>query len=63
MTVARTIGNTTETMKGRITEDLGLATRIRRCNAEAGSTGSPGSLKQAVEKTKSALGRNGSSTR
>ncbi|GGX12725.1 CsbD family protein [Streptomyces lomondensis] len=63
MTVVRTVRNTAQTMKGRITEDLGWVTRNRRLQRRGRIYRVSGSLKQAVEKTKDAFGRNGSGTR
>ncbi|MFJ3308484.1 CsbD family protein [Streptomyces sp. NPDC086549] len=63
MTVARTIRNKAQTMKGRITEDLGRVTRNRRLQRRGRIDRISGSLKQAVEKTKDAFRRNGSGTR
>jgi uncharacterized protein YjbJ (UPF0337 family) len=63
MTVARTIRNQTQTMKGRITEELGRVTRNRRLQRRGRIDRVSGSLKQAVEKTKDAFRRNGSGTR
>jgi len=63
MTVARTIRNTAQTMKGRITEDLGRVTRNRRLQRRGRIDRVSGSLKQAAEKTKDAFRRNGSGTR
>jgi hypothetical protein len=40
MTVSRTIRNQAQTMKGRITEELGRVTATGDCNAGAGPTGS-----------------------
>jgi uncharacterized protein YjbJ (UPF0337 family) len=50
-------------MKGRITEDLGRVTRNRRLQRRGRIDRVSVSLKQAVEKTKDAFGRNGSGTR
>jgi uncharacterized protein YjbJ (UPF0337 family) len=63
MTVARTIRNQAQTMKGRITEELGRVTRNRRLQRRGRIDRVSGSLKQAVEKTKDAFRRNGSGTR
>ncbi|WP_298556838.1 CsbD family protein [Streptomyces luteogriseus] len=50
-------------MKGRITEELGRVTRNRRLQRRGRNDRVAGSLKQAVEKTKDAFRRNGSSPR
>ena len=63
MTVARTIRNKAQSMKGRITEDVGRVTRNRRLQRRGRIDRVSGSLKQAVEKTKGAFRRNGSGTR
>ena len=63
MTVSRTIRNKAQTMKGRITEELGRVTRNRRLQRRGRIDRVSGSLKQAVEKTKDAFRRNGSGTR
>jgi uncharacterized protein YjbJ (UPF0337 family) len=63
MTVARTIRNKAQTMKGRVTETLGRVTRNRRLQRRGRTDRVSGSLKQAVEKTKDAFRRNGSGTR
>ncbi|WP_028799171.1 CsbD family protein [Streptomyces sp. 142MFCol3.1] len=63
MTVARTIRNTAQTMKGRITEELGRVTRNGRLQRRGRIDRVSVSLEQAVEKTKDAFGRNGSGTR
>jgi len=63
MTVARSIRNQAQTMKGRITEELGRVTRNRRLQRRGRNDRVSGSLKQAVEKTKDAFRRNGSSPR
>ncbi|WP_369173452.1 CsbD family protein [Streptomyces sp. R28] len=63
MTVSRTIRNQAQTMKGRITEELGRVTRNRRLQRRGRADRVSGSLKQAVEKTKVAFRRNGSGTR
>jgi uncharacterized protein YjbJ (UPF0337 family) len=63
MSVARTIRNTAQTMKGRIAEELGRGTRNRRLQRRGRIDRVSGILEQAVEKTKNAFGRNGSGTR
>jgi uncharacterized protein YjbJ (UPF0337 family) len=63
MTVSRTIRNQAQPMKGRITAELGRVTRNRRLKRRGRTDRVSGSLKQAVEKTKDAFGRNGSGTR
>jgi uncharacterized protein YjbJ (UPF0337 family) len=63
MTVSRTIRNQAQTMKGRITEELGRVTRNRRLQRRGRADRVSGSLKQAVEKTKGAFRRNGSGPR
>ncbi|MDC0774053.1 CsbD family protein [Streptomyces sp. HD] len=63
MTVSRTIRNQAQTMKGRITEELGRVTRNRRLQRRGRADRVSGSLKQAVEKAKVAFRRNGSGTR
>ncbi|UGY95324.1 CsbD family protein [Streptomyces gobiensis] len=62
MTIARTIRNKAQTLKGRITEGLGRVTRNRRLQCRGRIDRVAGNLKQAVEKTKDAFGRNGSGT-
>lgn len=59
MTVSRSIRNRAQTMKGRITEELGRVTRNRRLQRRGRVDRVSGSLKQAVEKTKGAFRRNG----
>jgi uncharacterized protein YjbJ (UPF0337 family) len=63
MTVSRTIRDKAQTMKGRITEELGRVTGDRRLQRRGRSDRVSGSLKQAVEKTKGAFRRNGNGTR
>ncbi|MDH6513891.1 uncharacterized protein YjbJ (UPF0337 family) [Streptomyces sp. SAI-135] len=63
MTVARSIGNQAQTMKGRITHELGRVTRNRRLQRRGRNDHVSGSLKQAAEKIKDAFRRNGSSPR
>ncbi len=63
MTVSQAIRNQAQTMKGRITEELGRVTRNRRLQRRGRIDRVSGSLKQAAAKTKSAFGRNGSGTR
>jgi uncharacterized protein YjbJ (UPF0337 family) len=63
MIVARSIRNRAQTMKGRITEELGRVTRNRRLQRRGRNDRFSGSLKQAVEKTKDAFRRNGSGPR
>lgn len=60
MIVAQSIRNQAQTMKGRITEELGRVTRNRRLQRRGRNDRVSGSLKQAVEKTKDAFRRNGS---
>jgi uncharacterized protein YjbJ (UPF0337 family) len=60
MTVSRTIRNQAQTMRGRVTEELGRVTRNRRLQRRGRTDRVSGSLKQAVEKTKDAFRRNGS---
>ncbi|KMS70314.1 CsbD family protein [Streptomyces viridochromogenes] len=63
MTVSRTIKNQAQTMKGRITEELGRVTRNRRLQRRGRTDRVSGSLKQAAEKAKGAFRRNGSGPR
>lgn len=63
MTVARSIRNQAQTVKGRITQELGRVTRNRRLQRRGSNDRVSGSLKQAVEKTKDAFRRNGSCPR
>lgn len=63
MNVARSTRNQAQTMKGRITEELGRVTRNRRLQRRGRNDRVAGSLNQAVEKTKDAFRRNGSSPR
>jgi uncharacterized protein YjbJ (UPF0337 family) len=63
MIVARSIRNQAQTMKGRITEELGRVTRNRRLQRRGRNDRVSGSLKQAAEKTKDAFRRNGSDPR
>ena len=63
MTVSRTIRNQAQTMKGRITEELGRVTRNRRLQRRGRADRVSGSLKQAAEKTKDAFRRTGSGPR
>lgn len=63
MTVSRTIRNQAQTMKGRITEELGRVTHSRRLQRRGTADRVSGSLKQAVEKAKGAFRRNGSGPR
>ena len=63
MTVSRSIRNQAQTMKGRITEELGRVTRNRRLQRRGRNDRVSGSLKQAVERTKDAFRRNGSGPR
>ncbi|WP_128429301.1 CsbD family protein [Streptomyces cyaneus] len=63
MTVSRTIRNQAQTMKGRITEELGRVTRNRRLQRRGTTDRVSGSLKQAATKAKGAFRRNGSSPR
>lgn len=62
-TVARSISSQAQTMKGRITQELGRGTRSRRLQHRGRNDRVSGSLKQAGEKTKDALRRNGSGPR
>ncbi|MDQ0933745.1 CsbD family protein [Streptomyces turgidiscabies] len=63
MAVSRTIRNQAQTMKGRITEELGRVTHDRRLQRRGRIDRVSGGLKQAVEKTKDAFRRNGSDPR
>lgn len=64
MTVARTTRNKVRPLKGsRITEDLDRVARDRRPRHRGRLDRGSGSLKQTVEKTKDAFGRDGSGTR
>ena len=63
MTVARSIRNQAQTMKGRITEELGRVTRNRRLQRRGRTDRVSGSLKQAAEKAKDAFRRGGSGPR
>jgi uncharacterized protein YjbJ (UPF0337 family) len=63
MTVSRAIRNQAQTMKGRITEELGRVTHNRRLQRRGRIDRASGSLKQAVEKAKDAFRRDGSSPR
>jgi len=63
MTVARSVRNQAQTMKGRITRELGRVTRNRRLQRRGSNDRVSGSLKQAEEKTEDAFRRNGSSPR
>ncbi|MDH6546067.1 uncharacterized protein YjbJ (UPF0337 family) [Streptomyces sp. SAI-041] len=63
MTVPRSIRNQAQTMKGRITQELGRVTRNRRLQRRGRNDHVSGSLKQAAEKIKDAFRRNGSSPR
>jgi hypothetical protein len=63
MTLSRTIRNQAQAVKCRITAEHGRVTRNRRLKRRGRIDRVSGSLKQAVEKTKSAFGRNGSGTR
>lgn len=63
MTVSRSIRNQAQTMKGRITEELGRVTRNRRLQRRGRVDRVSGSLKQAAEKTRGAFRRNGSGPR
>ncbi|MDH6604730.1 uncharacterized protein YjbJ (UPF0337 family) [Streptomyces sp. SAI-208] len=63
MTVARSIRNQAQTMKGRITQELGRVTRNRRLQRRGRNDHVSGSRKQAAEKIKDAFRRNGSSPR
>jgi uncharacterized protein YjbJ (UPF0337 family) len=62
MTVSRTARNQAQTMKGRITEELGRVTHNRRLQRRGRIDRVSGSLKQAAETTKDAFRRNGSDT-
>ena len=53
----------TQTMKGRITHELGRVTRTRRLRRRGSNDRVSGSLKQAEEKTEDDFRRNGSSPR
>ncbi|GAA4090096.1 hypothetical protein GCM10022233_86810 [Streptomyces shaanxiensis] len=63
MTVSRTVRNKAQTMKGRITEELGRVTRNRRLQRRGRADRVSGSLKQGVEKVRGALRRDGSGPR
>ncbi|MEE1765020.1 MULTISPECIES: CsbD family protein [unclassified Streptomyces] len=63
MTVARSISNQAQTMKGRMTQELGRVTRNTRLERRGRNDRVSGSLEQAVEKTKDAFRRNGSGSR
>ncbi|WP_078851844.1 CsbD family protein [Streptomyces sp. NRRL B-3229] len=63
MTVARSIRNQAQTMKGRITQELGRVTGNRRLQRRGRNDRVSGSLKQAAEETKDAFRRNGSGPR
>ncbi|MFD9436049.1 CsbD family protein [Streptomyces sp. NPDC060002] len=63
MTVARPIRSTAQAMEGTVTEELGHVTRNRRPQRRGRIDRVAGSLKQAVEKTKSAFGRDESGIR
>ncbi|MFD8309043.1 CsbD family protein [Streptomyces sp. NPDC059690] len=63
MTIARSIRSQAQTVKGRITQDLGRVTRNRRLQRRGRNDRVSGDLKQAVEKTKDAFRRNGSGPR
>lgn len=63
MTVARSIRNRAQAMKGRITQELGRVTSNRRLRRRGSNDRVSGSLKQAPEKTKDAFRRNGSGPR
>lgn len=63
MTVARSIRNQAQTMKGRITEEAGRVTRNRRLQRHGRIDRVSGTMKQAVEKTRAAFRRNGSGPR
>jgi uncharacterized protein YjbJ (UPF0337 family) len=63
MTVSRTIKNQAQTMKGRITEELGRVTRNRRLQRRGRTDRVSGSLKQAAEKVKGTFRGSGSGPR
>lgn len=63
MTVSRAIRNQAQTMRGRITEEVGRVTHNRRLQRRGRIDRVSGSLKQAVQRTKDAFGRNGSGSR
>ncbi|MDX3114972.1 MULTISPECIES: CsbD family protein [Streptomyces] len=63
MTVSRSIRNKAQTMKGRITEELGRVTHDRRLQRRGRIDRVSGSLKQAAGKAKGAFRRNGSGPR
>ncbi|MFG2456981.1 CsbD family protein [Streptomyces sp. NPDC048523] len=63
MSVARSIRNQAQTMKGRLTEGLGRVTHNRRLQRQGRNDRVSGSLKQAAEKTKDAFRRKGSGPR
>ncbi|NGO13421.1 CsbD family protein [Streptomyces sp. HC44] len=57
MTVAQRIRNKTQTVKGRITENLGRVTHNRRLQRQGRADRVSGNLKQAVEKAGDAFKR------
>ncbi|MEV2212387.1 CsbD family protein [Streptomyces sp. NPDC050997] len=59
----RTISNQAQTIKGRITQELGRVTGNRRLQRRGRVDRVSGSMEQAVEKTKAAFRRNGSGPR
>lgn len=63
MTVARSIRNQAQTMKGRITEEVGRVTRNRRLQRHGRIDRVSGTMKQAVEKARGVFRRNGSGPR
>lgn len=63
MTVSRAIRNQAQTMRGRITEEVGRVTHNRRLQRRGRIDRVSGNLKQAVQRTKDAFRRNGNGTR
>jgi uncharacterized protein YjbJ (UPF0337 family) len=57
MTVARTMRNKAQTLKGKVTEELGRVTGSRRLQRQGRTDRVSGSLKQAAEKARRTLRR------
>ncbi|MFI6565863.1 CsbD family protein [Streptomyces sp. NPDC050534] len=57
MTVARTMRNKAQTLKGKVTEELGRVTGSRRLKRQGRTDRVSGSLKQAAEKAGRAFRR------
>ncbi|MGY6024702.1 CsbD family protein [Streptomyces spinosirectus] len=57
MTVARTMRNKAQTLKGKVTEELGRVTGSRRLRRQGRTDRVSGSLKQAAEKARRAFRR------